>query len=181
MNSPGKPPEPLVGRNDPAELRELVIRAQPFLQPGFSELLSEETRKAQRSLLVVAFGLVLLAAEAITVSGPFKFLGLNVAIQPKIILYAGFAICLYLEALVAIRCFSDWKLHLLQTKIPDIELKSMFEEQVAAKSGTTKRWFLDVFFAFYGSRNLRFAIEIFFPIGFGLFALVMCIWAFIEH
>jgi hypothetical protein len=51
--------------SDQEELRSFVTKIEAALAPGFAEVLSEETRKTQRALLVLSFLLLLVVLEAI--------------------------------------------------------------------------------------------------------------------
>ena len=112
-----------------AELQAFVARFESTLAPGFAEVLSDETRKAQRALLVLAFCLLLIALEAIRFSGDVEFIGLKFAgaSTKQNVLALGIVVCGYLEVLVAVRCFSDW--HLWRLKNRSGELGSTLIEQ----------------------------------------------------
>src|SRR5262249_52242802 len=98
------------------ELTSFVARVEAALTPGFSEVLSEETRKTQRALMILSFLLLLVALGAIQFSGNVEFAGLKFAgvTAKNTTVLLGTAVCIYLEALVGIRCYSE--LHLWQLK-----------------------------------------------------------------
>src|SRR3954454_18734602 len=97
---------------DQEELRTFVAKVEAALAPGFSEVLSEETRKAQRALLVLSFLLLLVVLGAVRFSGDVEFIGIKFAgagAKGTVVLL-GLVVCAYLEVLVAIRCYSEWHL-----------------------------------------------------------------------
>src|SRR6266481_2427610 len=90
------------------EMRQFLSRAEPMLQPAFAEILSDETRKSQRSLLVLSLLVMLLALGALRFSGTVKYEGFEFSLEAAVLLKAATALCVYFEILVAIRCFTDW-------------------------------------------------------------------------
>src|SRR5260370_1275753 len=121
------------GAADKITLEQKVIRALPF---SFTELLSDETRKAQRSLLGFSFLLMLIAMGALRFSGTIDYKGFTLSLETAMALRAGIAICVYLEVLVGIRCFTEWSSYRLSKTLPDHELDALASE--FAKMGAPK-------------------------------------------
>jgi hypothetical protein len=110
------------------DFKQLMVRAKPLLEPALAEILSEPTRKTQRELLTVAFVVVLVSAGAVTFAGTAKVGGADLNVNPMTIVTALFAVCAYLEVLVAIRCFTDWKIYRLKTGINELDLAVLADE-----------------------------------------------------
>jgi hypothetical protein len=109
-------------------LKAFVLRAQTTLAPALSEILSEETRKTQRMLLVTTFGLLLLARSELHVSGIYKQSGLEFSVEQPMVIRALLAICVYLEVLVCIRCYTDWRWYRVTTSVADLDLRYLLAE-----------------------------------------------------
>jgi hypothetical protein len=80
-----------------AELTALMADSIRLMAPGFEELISEETRKAQTKLLITSFGVILLASNAITASGTVKSNGFEMTISTHILLVIGMIAVGYFE------------------------------------------------------------------------------------
>lgn len=110
------------------ELRTFRLRAKSALEPTLAELLSDETRKVQRSLLALSFALILLGLEAVRLSGTVREMGLEFSINAVTLLKVLLSVCLYFEVLVAIRCFTDWRLYRVRTSIAELDLDALANE-----------------------------------------------------
>ncbi len=113
-------------RTEADEMREFVGKVEVTLEPAFAEVLSEETRKSQRALLVLSFLLLLIARGAVQFSGEVELAGLKFAgpTAAHTVLAAGCLVCLYLELLVAMRCLSEWRLWRLKTRAGELEFET---------------------------------------------------------
>jgi len=114
------------------ELRQFVARAKPVLLRAFAEVLSDETRKAQRSLLAFSFVVMLLALGALRFSGTIKYGGLAFSLEAALVLKAASALCLYFEILVCIRCFNDWSSYRVRGSMPELDLDALNYELYVA-------------------------------------------------
>lgn len=109
------------------ELKRFRSRAKSALEPVLIELVSDETRKGQRLLLSLSFVLLLLGLGAVKVS-TVSALGLSIAIDQPSLIMSIVAVCLYFEVLVAIRCFTDWRLYRVRTGVADLDLLTLANE-----------------------------------------------------
>ena len=109
-------------------LRSFRNRAKSALEPGFLELLSDETRKSQRLLLAWSFVLLMLGNSAVAVGTTARVLGLEFTIDQPTLIQSLVSVCLYFEVLVAIRCLNDWRAYRLRTSVSDIDLAALANE-----------------------------------------------------
>ena len=115
---------------DREALLGFASRVDTALQPGFSEILSEETRKTQRFLLVVCFALFLIAFSAVKFSGNIDMMGVKFEglTARTVVLVVGSIIAAYLELLVAVRCFAEWHSWRLRARVGELSARSVEEE-----------------------------------------------------
>jgi len=116
------------------EIGDFITSVAQFLEPGFIEPISEETRKSQRTLLGVCLAVILLATGAVGVKEVVKTDGLEFSVKPQILLLVGTIACSYLEVLVVVRCFAEWKFYKLKNELADRELRAIFNQLRETKS-----------------------------------------------
>jgi hypothetical protein len=113
----------------PEDLRPFFVKAGAALSPGFSEMISEETRKAQQKLLIVAALLLLIALGALRFDGKLDFAGFKFDVEAGgVFLEIGLVVCVYLELLVAVRFFTDWNAWRIKIISAELDLQSIEEE-----------------------------------------------------
>jgi hypothetical protein len=112
------------------EVRTFVAKVEAALAPGFGEVLTEETRKVQKALLILSFVILLIAFDAIQFSGDIEFIGLKFAgtKSRQTTLILGLVVCAYLEVLVAARCYAELGLWQLRRRVGQLDTMQMEEE-----------------------------------------------------
>jgi hypothetical protein len=116
--------------SDQEELRAFAAKVETALAPGFAEVLSEETRKAQRALLVLSFLLFLVVLGAVKFSGDVEFIGIKFsgATAKGTVALLGLVVLAYLKVLVAIRSYSEWHLWLLRNRMGELDAKHLRQD-----------------------------------------------------
>jgi hypothetical protein len=125
--SEGVEPTP---ENDDPELTALMAESIHLMEPGFTELISDETRKAQTRLVLASFGVILLASKAVTASGTVKSNGFEMNIATHTLLIIGTIAVGYFEMLATARWYADWRLYKLKTAAADRELKGYYKDSL---------------------------------------------------
>jgi hypothetical protein len=96
--------------------------------PAYGEILSDETRKTQMVLVIVAGLLLLLVLDVVEFSGAIELGGLHFSVTAKgSLVQVGSAVCGYFLTLYLVRAYIEWSLFTLKLQVTDMELNEIVE------------------------------------------------------